>query len=1158
MKDELTKIACDPHSSVVVEACAGSGKTWLLISRIFRLLLADVKPSQILAITFTRKAAQEMNDRLASLLLDMYQKPEAEVIQELKIRGLSDEEAKQLLPRAGALYEEVLTQPQTIAMETFHGWFSRVSSAAPITSGIVNQGSLREDRQRLIKEAMADWWKQLGAGEGEFANLQKHYLSLLELISKSAVDNLLEGPSSILEQISAWQLYVDFLPVDKDPMQMLGKKLPLLHQPSPLQNLHNQHLFDWQGLQTCYQWYAKSTASNDVKLSTALRQLLDAQQAGTQQETLIDLLQLALLNKTAPQQPKPVVLNCSGALTTILNAAGRADLQTEIPRLFGIWTDVLERHKKWQKDHNLYQLNQAWMILGTSITKHFREYKKNHRILDFNDLEMNVAQLLKDEVLASYIQVRLDAKYKHILIDEFQDTNPTQWMILKSWLSGYGTAGEQPKIFVVGDPKQSIYRFRKADARLFKAVQDFLQRDYGAKLLNKNETRRNPPVVVESVNQVFSVVKNQLSDYRFIDHETLWKNDPETPLDTEVFCLDLIPKIDKEIAFDSRNPFLDGMLDSTRGAAAQQNLMEATQVASIICHWLTTKYVKDDKNSGSVRTANPSDFYILVRNKTHVLEVETALRMRGLPYQSPRKGGLLQTLEAADISALLHVLLTPSNHLALAHVLRTPIFSCNDSQLQELASLANKKSWWNELENMPQENMQQAHRLLNRWRALANHLPVHDLLDFIYEEGQVYANYSKVCPPLMHSKVLANLEAFLKLALDTNGGRYPSLSRFIEELQILTQGSETETPDEGEVLEANDDEDSDVELNQAAIKIMTIHAAKGLEAPFIFLMNSNFVSSEKDTTGVLMDWPTNQNAPKLMFAYQKDILNDTLQTLKDEENQIAQRENANLLYVAMTRAKQSFVASGNGKLNEKSWYGLMIKAQVSVKSISEIVPLEENLPTKIQAKPLANELRLKFPKIPEIPIKDVTQPQDEESKSFEEINQTSIELSTELSAEPSKPKTEVLAIGTWVHWLLEQTTKKTITSEINAEFLQQLAIGQKAPVSITSKAIPIVLRILTAAHLKEYFYGEQLIAVWNELEMIDEGEVLFKIDRLVELENELVILDYKLTIPDEDHPFFKKYQHQLINYQTLVHQIRQDKPVRALLVDQYANVKEIV
>jgi ATP-dependent helicase/nuclease subunit A len=1152
MIDDLTKISCDPNSSVVVEACAGSGKTWLLISRIFRLLLADVQPSQILAITFTRKAAQEMNDRLATLLLEIHQKSDEEVIHELKIRGLTEEEAKQQLSRARGLYEEVLTQPQVIAMETFHGWFSRVSSAAPMTSGIVTQGSLREDRQRLLKEAMADWWKQLGSGEGEFLQLQEHYLRLLDLVSKTAADKLLEGSFSILEQLSAWQQYVDSLPIDKDPLQVLAEKLPLLHQPSPILNLHDQTQYDWQGLQTCLDWYAQSIgAARDEELTEDLLKVFAKKSQQVSDKDLIDTLIIALHNRSDTEKIRAVVSACSGNLKKILKKAGRLDLETGIPECFAGWLDLTERYKVWQKDQNLYQLNQSWIILGTSIAKHFREYKKNHRILDFNDLEMNVAQLLKDEVLASYIQVRLDAKYKHILIDEFQDTNPTQWMILKSWLSGYGAAGEQPKIFVVGDPKQSIYRFRKADARLFKAVQEFLQHDYGAKLLDKNDTRRNPPIVVQSVNQVFTKVKEQMPDYRFMDHKTLWESPLVSPLSTEVFCLELIPKIDTGETSENRNPFLEGMFDRTRGAAAQQNLMEAKQVASIISHWLMTKNVKDEKSDSGVRKANPSDFYILVRNKTHIIEIETAFRIYGLPYQSPRKGGLLQTLEAADISALLHVLLTPSNNLALAHVLRSPIFSCEENQLQQLAMLANKTSWWNHLELIPQDNIQKAHRLLNRWRTLANHLPVHDLLDCIYEEGDVYASYSKVCPPLMHTKVLANLEAFLKLALDTNGGRYPSLSRFIEELQILTKGAETETPDEGEVLEASDDEeDDDPEADQTAIKIMTIHAAKGLEAPFVFLMNTNYVPAEKDSAGVLMDWPTHQNVPNLMFAHQKDGLNEVLQPLKDEENQIAQRENANLLYVAMTRAKQSFVACGNGKLKEKSWYALMMQAQIPVKIISEIVPEEAPLPTLVQTAPIVLESRLRFPKISEIIFKEVLQVQDEESKSYEETNQATIQA--------SKPNPEILALGTWVHWLLEQTTQQPITSEISTEFLQKLSAGQKAPMAITDKAIPIVKKILNAAHLKDYFYGQHIVAVWNELEMIDEEGVLFKIDRLVELDNEFVILDYKLTIPEEGTEFFKKYQNQLNNYQVLVHKIRQDKPVRALLVDQHANVKEIV
>ena len=226
MIDQETITACDPSQSVVVEACAGSGKTWLLISRVLRLLLDDVKPRQILAITFTRKAAQEMQDRLTHLLLELTQKTDVQVIQELVSRGLSPEQAQQKLPKAKALFEEVLTQSQKITIDTFHGWFSRICSVAPMSSGIVSSGSLREDRQRLLQDAMAQWWKQLGAGQGAFHELQKQYLKLLGLVTKSSASKLLEGSASILEEYGAWQQYVKSLDKNQSPLLALQKFAP--------------------------------------------------------------------------------------------------------------------------------------------------------------------------------------------------------------------------------------------------------------------------------------------------------------------------------------------------------------------------------------------------------------------------------------------------------------------------------------------------------------------------------------------------------------------------------------------------------------------------------------------------------------------------------------------------------------------------------------------------------------------------------------------------------------------------------------------------------------------------------------------------------------------------------------------------------------------
>ena len=241
------------------------------------------------------------------------------------------------------------------------------------------------------------------------------------------------------------------------------------------------------------------------------------------------------------------------------------------------------------------------------------------------------------------------------------------------------------------------------------------------------------------------------------------------------------------------------MYDLTQTSTGLQSYQEALQVGRLIQHWLKHEQVIDRNAQGSfLRRPVPSDFFILMRSKTHIRQIERAFLDLQLPCQSPRKGGLLKTLEAADIQALLNFLLMPSNQLALAHVLRSPIFQCTEVDLEYLARDQTGKTWWQKLQDAPSKCLQNAAKLLQDWLALAGRLPVHDLLDRIYAQGRVMEVYAATAPPLMRAKVLANLEAFLHLALDIHGGRYPSLSRMIDELARLNQGDDEESPDEGE------------------------------------------------------------------------------------------------------------------------------------------------------------------------------------------------------------------------------------------------------------------------------------------------------------------------------------------------------------------------
>jgi ATP-dependent helicase/nuclease subunit A len=1145
---ELTTIACDPSKSVVVEACAGSGKTWLLISRIFRLLLEGVEPHKILAITFTRKAAQEMNERLEKHLKEMATESDDWVIDQLMQRGLTQQQAEEKCPLAKQLFEKVLSNPQKISIDTFHGWFSRLSAVAPINSDIISQGSVREDRDRLLTEALEEWWILLGSGEGKSKYLQEQYVALSKILNSKDIEKMLTGAASMLDHQMAWQQYLQGLQ-NQTPIQRLSLHLQDFQKADPLKNCADPKLHDWRGLQECHDWYAKSAASRDKDLTIAISKALQAQQQQKSDAECVKFLTLALRNKGDTSVSKQNVRQCSTALKDILEDEGRSDLIDEIPKIFEAWTDKLLVHSKIEKDQLMMRLNQAWIDLGKSLVEQVAEYKKNHRFMDFNDLESNVLKLLRDDTCASYIQARLDAKYRHILIDEFQDTSPLQWGILKSWLAAYGNEADKPSIFVVGDPKQSIYRFRKADVRLFEEVQSYLSTKYDAVTLRNDRTRRNPQEVVDVVNAAFLSIKEQLAQadrkpYLFETHETLWLNPEENPVETGAFALELIHAEIPEQEVEYRNPLEHPMRDDLHKNAPHQSFEEANQVAKIIRHWMNTRQVLDKDAKGGVRLAKESDFFILLRTSTHIQQVEKALRMNGLAYISPRKGGLLKTLEAEDVVALLRVLLTPSNQLALAHVLRTPIFNCSEAQLQYLANTSDKTSWWQYLDkSLDHPQLIHAHQKLTLWREKAKHLPVHDLLDFIYHDGKLFEVYSRDCPPLMQAKVIANLEAFLKLALDVNGGRYPSINRLIEELTILSSGTERETPSEGEVSEdsqESDNSDTDTQEQISAVRIMTIHSAKGLEAPFVFLMQANTPPKDQDFAGLLCEWPTSQDYPNNMFVYHKSILNDVTKRFKEEEARIDEIEKYNLLYVAMTRAKQCLVVTGSGE-KDKGWYDLLKKTGIKVKKFEQVVPSLPKMPSKEHQTPASPILKFAQLKSLELPGEIAPNQGGEPDLQEDETN--------------SPQPTQEQILGTAVHQILERITTEILLGDYQIPGSKQLANWLELPQELVTEAREKVQKILQSDEVKPYFYSKDIQGIWNELDILEDNK-LYRIDRLVELTNELIIIDYKLTIPPIGSKGLQKYQDQLNKYRDIIRKLRHDKKIRCILVDYEGKAQE--
>jgi ATP-dependent helicase/nuclease subunit A len=1165
-------IACDPRKSIIVSACAGSGKTWLLVARMIRLLLAGAKPSEILALTFTRKAAQEMRDRLYSLLEQFSTMSDAALLDELCKRGLDDKEAKALLPKAKALYNKVLASPRSIVIDTFHGWFGRLLNAAPISAEVQPGFSLREDGKRLLEECLDDWWGDLPP------DLKAHYDVLLKHLGASNTEKFLMGNYGLMKQRGAWTFFIQACKERGiTPIEHFKQFLPRFNLENPLLGMWDapQARADFEFLIRCF-------AHSSIQESDFLPRLvsaLECMQRGGDVMEVAENLQLVFLN--ADSESRSNNNKALGAVKTYLQNEGLSHLEPEHIAYKQAWAQAFIDYVAWQAEKDVYELNLAWFAMSERMMDHAAASKEAMRVRDFDDLEIGVSQLMANSAHAAYLQARLDAKYQHILIDEFQDTNPLQWQILRSWLDGYGNDESKPSVFIVGDPKQSIYRFRRADPRLFASAKEFLKTHLHAVALDQDTTRRNAKKINSAVNATFA--QSQLPPtYEFHEQNTLWEPLQEGlpnegyAKEGEAALLPLIPYVKEELTPRAGNAFDAPITDVNQTVAAMQRYVEGQEISKLIHQVMATHQVMDEQDGHKLwRAARESDFLLLVKRRKYLPQFERALREAQLAYDSSRLGGLLNTLEIDDLIALLTVLLSPRHDLPLAQVLRSPIFSFTEQQMQNLTmTKANNqyRSWWDTLQDSQDALAQRAARFLEHWRVLAKHLPVHDLLDQIYQESNLRFEYGVSAQPLARAQVVANLDAFLELSLNQDGGRYPSLSRFIDEINAMRRSDDDETPDEGDVeLEAEVelaeiDEDSEMseEDQHKRVRLMTIHGAKGLESPFVIILDANHTVGASDHSGVLLEWSPNERSPSHLSMYTKSGLTSPRSQIREDEELISQNENWNLLYVAMTRAKQGLWISGVAKepsvnnpigLDQKSWY-----ARAQFGKLPTLESIEVAAPTTGDKVKESNKSKESAVISENFSIEDFQITWEQAKLSHQ---QQLLDIENGSTVQPTQtakeePDPEILEEGTNFHKLLEFLTadsnnpaKPPMPSE--QEVMNWLGVDQEH----AQKLIARTKAVLKAPELKRYLTSGQWIQAWNELDIASEEGKSYRMDRLVELDDHLAIIDYKLTIPGIGTEKYEKYRKQLQGYQAELTRIRKDKPNKAYLISSTGEMVEV-
>jgi ATP-dependent helicase/nuclease subunit A len=852
-REQFYEIACDPRRSVVVEACAGAGKTWMLVSRILRALLDGAQPHEILAITFTKKAAGEMRQRLYEWLQE-FASASAEALDEALIqRGIAPQ--PHLRDALRGLYARLLACGRPVQVRTFHSWFAALLRSAPLS--LLEQLELPANYDLLEddSEAIALVWRRFHTAVAAEPLARSDFEASVAAFGRFNTNKALHAALAKRVEFTLADSHGVVEPSVK-PFAEVFPRFAGLAEP-------------------------ECALEGDIARNTwlARARLLAAEKNKTPQkaaQAIVQAFETADLHERFTLLRKAFFVADEDRLTAHLAKIPAA--QEAEPELQALCA-ARAQHDAWLHHQRISRL--ARLLIAQ-----FSALKREHGWIDMNDVERAALAMLSDEVLSGWVQERLDARVGHLLIDEFQDTNPLQWQALHAWLSSYaGAVGRRPSVFIVGDPKQSIYRFRRAEPQVFHAAKDFVVDALDGDVLSCDHTHRNAPQLLAIVNEVMGRAQEEGRYEGFRAHTTQ---------SVEAGQAGRLPQIERvqkpaPAAIDPEAPleWRDSLTVPRELPEEKLVTLECRQAAAWIAGQLAAGVA-------------PGDIMVLARRRDRLGVMEDELRALHIPAQQPEKTELGEASEVQDVVALLDVLVSTTHDLSLARALKSPLFGLADEALVQIALAARRsaaedrpRSWLDLVRNesLPAPVPQDLGATLSLWKSWVDTLPPHDALEAIYHDGDVLARFGAAAPAALRDGVLASLRALLGAALQVNGARYATPYAFVRALKGRGVPAPSHTA-------------------PGAVRLLTVHGAKGLEAPVVLVLDTDAPPPKSESMGVMVEWPGEAPSPWRFSFLASETRPPACSTQAlDVELAARQREELNALYVAMTRARRQLVIS---------------------------------------------------------------------------------------------------------------------------------------------------------------------------------------------------------------------------------------------------------
>jgi ATP-dependent helicase/nuclease subunit A len=887
--------AADPTVHASLSASAGTGKTHVLTARVLLLLLRGVRPESILCLTFTKAGAAEMANRIGERLASWVRLKDNDLAAEL--RALGEDVGPEARQRARQLFARVLEAPGGLRIQTIHAFAQTLLAAFPAEAGITPGFRPIEGRaeQELARRTLADLVADAEAGgdRGLVADIQTLSMRLGE-----------EGAVSYLADCAR----------RAEAFAALGDKGVIEAKLRKAVGLPNGDIDDllaeWcdDGTFDCTLLRAIADANRDWGKDTGVANAsaIDDWLALDRHSRASSIKALSLVFLTKDEQPRKLYAGQERGWEGYRGASeSMAEAITEL---------LLVQHKA-----DLVAVQAAGLRAGQAYAAAYTRAKETAGVADFDDLIAWTRRLLDTPGMGEWVRFKLDRRTDHILVDEAQDTNADQWAIVKKLAEEYFTGSSETDrrwrtLFMVGDFKQAIFRFQGTDPREFEKMRQFT-RESAATLDDSDEVKAREfrelsiNASFRSSSAVLGLVDSVIAD---IGHDVMGL--PERPKPHVAHHADRPGRVEWWPAF-ATDDGEEGEGAGDEGWLGEAERRYATHLAHTVKQWIEEAPVM----ASTGRPLTAGDILILVRSRGELASLLVArLFAERVPVAGIDRLHLHRPLAVRDLLAALSFAVQPLDDLNLANLLVSPLIGWDQDQLYAVAARRQRKPLWRVLQDREREagHVGEALGKLRHLLAMADYTTPARFLETILS-GPLDGRRKLLLR--LGPEARDPIEELLSAAIEFEREDVNSLDRFIA---WFGQGD----------VEIKRDPSAPVD----AVRVMTVHGAKGLEAPVVILADATADPDKLGQSNPPLDFPVAGKEVPLIRPRKAERCSPFAELIEEDEK-LDRGEHWRLLYVALTRARERLVVAGVKKRSAvaDSWHARVEQAMIAVGATRE-------------------------------------------------------------------------------------------------------------------------------------------------------------------------------------------------------------------------------